>query len=219
MKGENSRTTSCLHRRCVPRSHREYPSIPCARARPLLACLSSGRGRVPRLSPAQPDSVGHAFLAALPPSSVFIPPPTFRGLFSGAGGGGGELAAVRGGAFCSHSLRGRFRDPLCGFCAPEVSGVFHRERVLVSMLDPYVHVCTLTGPCGWIRSRAAETARGFPWLLPHLRGVHVLQQAEKTQFPAAGACGDPRAAPSRWRACSRGKSPQQGLLHANSPAA
>lgn len=32
-------------------------------------------------------------------------------------------------------------------------------------------------------SRVAETARGFPWLLPHAQGVHVLQQAENTPFP------------------------------------
>lgn len=30
---------------------------------------------------------------------------------------------------------------------------------------------------------AAETARGFPWLLPPVQGVHVLQQAHNTHFP------------------------------------
>lgn len=36
----------------------------------------------------------------------------------------------------------------------------------------------------WRRGRAvAETARGFPWLLPRLQGVHVLQQAQNTLFP------------------------------------
>lgn len=67
MKGENSRTTSCLLRRGVTRSHRKYSTLPSAGASPLADCLYLDRSRILRLSEAQPDGVGHAFLAALPP--------------------------------------------------------------------------------------------------------------------------------------------------------
>lgn len=36
---------------------------------------------------------------------------------------------------------------------------------------------------GEVSRSVAETVRGFPWLLPHLQGVHVLQQAQNTLFP------------------------------------
>lgn len=83
MKGEKSCTTSCLHQRCVTRAHREYSNVPTVSASLVFVRVCSGSARIQRLSAAQPDSVGHAS----PPSSVFILPPTLKGLFSGAGGG------------------------------------------------------------------------------------------------------------------------------------
>lgn len=133
------------------------------------------------------------FWRCFPPSSVFILPPTLRGLFSRAGGGKVSSLPVRGGVLCSHLCRKATLSgsPLLILCARGKRLVSPRERV------PCVHVGSVRArvhPDGllWLdnegkevshSSRVAETTRGFPWLLPPLAGRSRVATGRKYAIP------------------------------------
>lgn len=162
-------------------------------------------------------------------------PPTLEGLFSRAGGGKVSSPACVAAFSARTCAAGRSPGTLSG--SPLLTLCARGKRLVSLRARSCVHVGSGRARVHadgsvWLdnegkemshSSRVAETARGFPWLLPLLQGVHVLQQAENTQFPGC-CCWLHRMRLGSfplWRACSRRKSLQQRLLlafNANSPA-
>lgn len=138
------------------------------------------------------------FSGGASPSSVFILPPTLRVLFSRAGGG--KVRSLPCVAASSARTRAAKRSPATLPGSPLLILCARGKRLVSPRARSCVHVGSVRArvhPDGllWLdnegkevshSSRVAETTRGFPWLLPPSQGVHVLQQAENTQFP--GCC-------------------------------